>query len=191
MNPGFCCASSRLRFWQITQGSNQTIDHDANRNRFRHSQSGKVTLYLGNGLYEKTTQGATVTHTHYIKAGSQLVALYKSATGGESTRYVHTDHLGSLTELTNETGGVDEYLSYDAWGKRRDSDWSEAAGQLYATNTKRGYTSHEHLEGAGLVYDPDIGRFLSPDPFIPQPTFTGSYMPTRAPSPSRRPLCAV
>lgn len=52
---------------------------------------------------------------------------------------------------------------------------------LYAANTKRGYTGHEHLEGAGLihmngrVYDPDIGRFLSPDPFIPQPTFSQSY----------------
>ena len=46
---------------------------------------------LHRGLYEKATQGGTVTHTHYIKAGGQLVALYKSATSGESTRYVHSD----------------------------------------------------------------------------------------------------
>jgi len=77
------------------------------------------------------------------RAGGQLVALYKSATGGESTRYVHTDHLGSLTELTDGTGSVVENLSYDAWGKRRDADWSEAAGQLYAANTKRGFIGHE------------------------------------------------
>ncbi len=39
----------------------------------------------------------------------------------------------------------------------------------------RGYTGHEHLKGFGLInmnarlYDPAIGRFLSPDPYVQMP----------------------
>ena len=45
----------------------------------------------------------------------------------------------------------------------------------------RGFTGHEHLEMFGLInmnarlYDPVLGRFLSPDPIIQVPEFTQSY----------------
>lgn len=44
-----------------------------------------------------------------------------------------------------------------------------------AHTTKLGYTGHEHLDNVGLihmngrVYDPIIGRFISPDPLVPSP----------------------
>ena len=44
-----------------------------------------------------------------------------------------------------------------------------------------GYTGHEHLPEFGLInmnarlYDPMIGRFLSPDPYVQAPDFTQSY----------------
>ncbi len=47
--------------------------------------------------------------------------------------------------------------------------------------TNRGYTGHEHLAYFGLinaqgrVYDPALGRFLSPDPYIQAPDFTQNY----------------
>ncbi|WP_083915660.1 RHS repeat-associated core domain-containing protein [Thiofilum flexile] len=47
--------------------------------------------------------------------------------------------------------------------------------------TSRGFTGHEHLEGLGLVhmnarlYDPEIGRFISPDTFIQAPTQSQNY----------------
>lgn len=34
-------------------------------------------------------------------------------------RYLHRDHLGSTTLITDETGAVTERLTYNAWGKRR------------------------------------------------------------------------
>jgi RHS repeat-associated protein len=43
---------------------------------------------------------------------------------------------------------------------------------MAAINLTRGFTMHEHLDQVGLihmggqVYDPEIGRFLSPDPFV-------------------------
>jgi len=45
----------------------------------------------------------------------------------------------------------------------------------------RGYTGHEHLQQFGLInmnarlYDPALGRFLSPDPYIQSPDFTQNY----------------
>ena len=41
--------------------------------------------------------------------------------------------------------------------------------------TGRGLTGHEHLDGLGLIhmnarlYDPILGRFLSPDPYVQLP----------------------
>ena len=46
---------------------------------------------------------------------------------------------------------------------------------------RRGYTSHEHLPEFGLInmnarlYDPILGRFLSPDPFIADGTYSQDY----------------
>nr|WP_255454025.1 RHS repeat-associated core domain-containing protein [Thioalkalivibrio sp. XN279] len=45
----------------------------------------------------------------------------------------------------------------------------------------RGFTGHEHLDQVGLihmggrVYDPEIGRFLSPDPFVQFPASTQGF----------------
>ena len=88
---------------------------------------------------------------------------------------------GSIVALVNESGTVGERYSYDAWGRRRNpSNWADynvPAPRLIA----RGYTGHEHLDGFGLInmngrmYDPVIGRVLSPDNFVQDPTNTQSY----------------
>lgn len=64
-----------------------------------------------------------------------------------------------------------EERSYDAWGRpRHPGDWSY--NNLPADILDRGFTGHEHLEMFGLInmngrlYDPMIGRFLSPDPYV-------------------------
>jgi RHS repeat-associated protein len=108
---------------------------------------------------------------------------------GADWRYFHQDPLGSVVAITNATGAVMEQLSYDAFGKRRNADGSDAAvvaaspyGMLPPINSEdRGYTGHEMLDSIGLVhmngrvYDPVLGRFLSADPFIQAPGFTLSY----------------
>jgi RHS repeat-associated protein len=92
------------------------------------------------------------------------------------TYYLLRDHLGSPELITN-TGGVPTVkLSFSAYGERRGSNWSgtPSGGEwnAIAFTTRDGFTEHEHLDNVGLVhmngrvYDPRIGRFLSPDPFI-------------------------
>jgi len=36
--------------------------------------------------------------------------------------YVHTDHLGSLNVITSESGTIEQEMSFDAWGNRRDAN---------------------------------------------------------------------
>jgi len=142
----------------------------------------ETTLYVG-GVYEKVTRGATVEHVHYIPGGGGTVAVWKRIAGGSTeVRYLHRDHQGSVVAATDYQGTVLERYSYDAWGKRRDpGTWVTPAVGTFSFDpafNDRGYTGHEHIDHLGLVnmngrvYDPEIGRFLSADPFVQFPEST-------------------
>lgn len=95
--------------------------------------------------------------------------------------YFHNDHLGSPWLITNASGSEVQRLNFNAWGRRRDaSNWNNYTN-LPEMKFDRGFTGHEHLEMFGLInmnarlYDPVLGRFLSPDPIVQVPDFTQSY----------------
>jgi len=112
-----------------------------------------------------------------VYANGDLVAVRtKICCTGSSTddAYILRDHLGSTDVITYSDGTVRRRESFDAFGKRRGQTWT---GDLTPTDlqlinavTRRGFTSHEHLDSTdlihmnGRVYDPVIGRFISPDP---------------------------
>ena len=89
-----------------------------------------------------------------------------------NNNYLHTDYLGSILSVTDESGAVIYKQSFDAWGRERNADdWTY---NPFTTYTKpewliRGFTGHEHLPEFNLInmngrlYDPVIGRMLSPD----------------------------
>ncbi len=125
--------------------------------------------------------------TRYAKAkralvgGDGLAAVYIISNGVGTMYYVSKDYLGNIMLLTRDNGTVAEEYSYDAWGRRRSpTDWTNynvsAPSLLY-----RGYTGHEHLDEFtlinmnGRVYDPLVGRFLSPDNYVQAPGNTQSY----------------
>lgn len=86
--------------------------------------------------------------------------------------YIHSDYLGSVNFISNSAGAVVQETGFDAWGRQRNaSNWTY--NSLPALKFERGYTFHEQLDAFELVnmngrmYDPVIGRFLSPDPMTP------------------------
>lgn len=93
------------------------------------------------------------------------------------------DYLGSITQVIDSVGNAVERLDYDAWGRLRNPDTHE----YYQTDSVpslllgRGYTGHEHLSDFGLInmnarlYDPVVGRFLSPDPYVQEPDMTQNF----------------
>ena len=78
----------------------------------------------------------------------------------EKTRYYHYDALGSVRGLSNQKGELSAEFDYDAFGNgKNNKKW----------NTYR-FSSKEFEDHAGLYYfgaryyDPEIGRWLTPDP---------------------------
>jgi len=99
----------------------------------------------------------------------------QTGTGTPVIYYICKDHLGSITGIMNSSGVMLEEYNYDPWGRRRNqTNWSYTNVSV-PTYTSRGFTGHEHLDMFNLIdmngriYDPEIVRFLSPDPFIQDP----------------------
>ncbi len=94
------------------------------RQRFRQVNgfTGTTTIYV-EGLFDREATGALVNDVHYIVANGQAVATFSSSNAVTSTRYLHRDHVSSVT---NEAGTLVDTLAYDAWGARRNpSNWQD------------------------------------------------------------------
>ena len=143
-------------------------------------------VYVG-GIYEHHDKAnAPDEDRAYIQAGGQTIAIRIERDNNDNdTEYLHRDHLGSVTAMTDSSGNVGERYSYDAFGKRRFDDWfaNPSDSLLYdlAIEPRRGFTGHEHLDNVGLihmngrVYDPILGRFTSPDTFVQFPETTQGF----------------
>ncbi|MBL4621776.1 MAG: RHS repeat-associated core domain-containing protein [Immundisolibacteraceae bacterium] len=126
------------------------------------------------GLYEVVKENNEIKKRHLINVGSKTIAIYTDNESiSDTTHYLHTDHLGSTDIITNGDGtAVIESMSFDSWGRRRKPvDW-QYSNFTASSITDRGYTSHRQIDSFGLVhmkgrvYDPLLGRFLSPDPIV-------------------------
>ena len=163
-------------------GITYTFQSGTDRQRYkkvRTSGTTQTTHYVGD-VFEKITESGLTTYRHYVKVNGKAVAIVVDQNlGADVTKYLHRDHLGSLTTITDSAGAVLERLSYDSYGKRRSATtWQ--AGSITAAEI-RGYTGHEHLDDVGLihmngrVYDPSLGRMLSPDPVTQSPENAQNY----------------
>jgi RHS repeat-associated protein len=141
----------------------------------------KTKNFIGN-YYEREIDGAgNIRQIHYIMGGDGLLAVYIIERGAGALYYAHKDHLGSLYALTAQNGSIAVYkgqqqrFSFDPWGRRRNpTNWTMTG---VPTNylIDRGFTGHEHLDRLELInmngrlYDPLLGRFLSPDNYVQAP----------------------
>jgi len=110
-----------------------------------------------------------------IYAGKKLVASIEEVAGLSTIKYMHGDHLGSISVITDANGAVLERLRFDVFGAPVDPNTGAAKASFGANNTDRGYTGHEMDASTGLInmnarlYDPVLGRFISADTVIPEP----------------------
>lgn len=86
------------------------------------------------------------------------------------------DNLGSIVSIFNKNAEKVFAATYDAWGKQTALSSSENMGLLL-----RGYCGHDMLNEFDLInmkgrlYDPVVGRFLSPDNYVQLPNNGQSY----------------
>jgi RHS repeat-associated protein len=147
------------------------------------TQSGtaiKTKYYFGNS-YEKVIEGGVTTEYIWIGGSPYTAVAVAKINGTTTTIYrIFRDNLGTITHLKSSSETL-EY-SFDAYGRRRDKDnWSYTIDDTNALFADRGFTGHEHLTQFGLInmngrlYDPLVGRFLSPDNYVQSPDFTQNF----------------
>lgn len=134
--------------------------------------------YYISDRYEYELEPITPTERLYLggDAYSAPMVLQRTGANGTWTLYnIGRDYLGSITDIINNDNTASAYhYRYDPWGKL-----INYRVQPYFLG--RGYTGHEHLPWFGLInanarlYDPLLGRFLSPDPYVQDPDFTQNY----------------
>jgi RHS repeat-associated protein len=137
----------------------------------------KKTKYYILGKTEKEVDNVTgeIRTLNYISGK----AILEQTSSGNNLYYLHKDYQGTTLAVTDASGSVVQRYAYDPWGRRRDpGSWlNYTASEIEQQNFlfARGYTGHEHLDGFGLInmngrmYDPLLGRMLSPDNYVQAP----------------------
>jgi RHS repeat-associated protein len=155
-------------------------------NRLTNTSGGGATANLSydpDGMLYDTNDGTSAGDSHFLYDGNQLVAEYNSS-GAMVRRYVHgpgadeplvsydnaavgsanrsyliANHQGSVSAITNSSGGTTQLNTFDAYG----NPGSGNAGRFQ-------YTGQVWLSAIGLyyykarVYSPMLGRFMQTDP---------------------------
>lgn len=140
----------------------------------------KTRFYIG--AYEKETDATNTREVNYIHCDNKLHAIYVVENGIGTMNYVYTDHLGSIQTITDESANIITEQSFDAWGRQRNPlNWTYTGIPASPNWLWRGYTGHEQMPQFGLInmngrmYDPILGRMLSPDNFIQDAMFSQNY----------------
>ncbi|MET1257621.1 RHS repeat domain-containing protein, partial [Aliikangiella maris] len=170
----FFYGADQMRYKQVkTAGNGETTTH----------------YYIGQ-TFEKVIKrdslGSVISEEQksYIDDVAVLTEKQQGATTFEIT-YFHRDRLGSMTAEIDDSGNMIRSHSFDAFGRPRNENLSDKSPlqQMLGASTNRGFTGHEQLDEAqlthmnGRVYDYNLGRFLSVDPFIQEPGNSQSMNP--------------
>ena len=167
-------------------GATFVYDSAGERVKMNVTQNGASILartYIGSRYIREVQNGVTKEYTFIGGDGYSAPAVIMQQGGVKTRYYLLRDHLGSVTHVVDNSGSVLNEYSFDAWGRQRNvSTWIHyAADTEPALFMGRGYTGHEHLPWFNLVnmngrlYDPVVGRFLSPDPFVQSPEFSQNF----------------
>ena len=133
--------------------------YDGDGNRVLHIGPEGTTVYIGD-YYEK--RGSVV--TKYYDAGGQRVALR----AGGTVAYLHGDHLGSATLTTGASGNWVGEARYTPYGEMR-RDYPRGViptDRLYTGQRQETFGLYDYR---ARYYHPVLGRFLQPDPLVPEP----------------------
>ncbi len=182
-----------------TQEQTASFEYDAAFSRVKKQTDSATTTYVGGLFFQRRPSESaaeakntpTETNHYFIFADGRAVAELQThhfenppdpelSPQGRSILYLHDDHLGSVDVLTNDDGDIAEERSYDAFGLPRSPHWRPGPQKTPKTIRPAGFTGHEDdvelglINMQGRIYDPAVGRFTTPDPFVQAPFFSQS-----------------
>jgi len=133
--------------------------YDYQGNRIKKTVSGAETayLYLSEDIIKETSGGITTNYLHGIGIDDPVMM-----DRAEAKSYYFSDGLGSIREMTDSVGTIQNNYTYGAWG--------EVRAQNVTVPNSYGYTGREFSEEGLYFYrarylDPGLGKFLSEDPY--------------------------
>jgi RHS repeat-associated protein len=142
-----------------------TYDGNGQRVKKENLAAPQTTLYFGD-LYEERGSVEIV----HVFAGNRRVASIRS---DGNHQYYHPNHLGSASVVTGQNGDWRQRIEYHPFGTylvdEKNSDYSNFPDANYT------FTDQEDDDDIGLynygarLYDPVIGRFISPDRLVQAP----------------------
>ncbi|MBL8719115.1 MAG: VCBS repeat-containing protein [Myxococcales bacterium] len=140
--------------------------YDAMGQRVLETQGSTRVRHFGSAYEERSNGVGAVEQVVTIGNGRSVVAQITTGTTS-STRFFHTDHLGSVHIGTSASGAVLERRRYEPFGRQVES--AKPTLSKVATDAI-GFTGHDNdvahglIDMKGRIYDPGTARFLSPDP---------------------------
>jgi RHS repeat-associated protein len=149
------------RLASVSDGTDTwTFIYDGAGNRVKQiNPDGKISLFLGGGIYTVVDASGNPEVTKYYSVAGQRVAMRT----GSTTSYLLTDHLGSVSGVLDASGALASEQRYLPFGGERPSEG--------ITETDFGYTGQRNLAAAGLMdynarwYSQTVGVFTQPDMF--------------------------
>jgi RHS repeat-associated protein len=181
----------------VTEGTNSAaFVYDSEHSRITQTLTAgstvTTTTYLNDpvsGLFEeRVATGGVTAWNDYLTVDGKLVA-ERMCTGptpcstGATVQDFVTDHLGSVAVVVGTSGALVARESFDVWGRERNADGTDDAPCALGSSapTTRGFTGQEDMPAFCLLnlnarlYDPTIGRMMSADSVIPNPTDGQSF----------------
>ncbi len=147
--------------------NNVAFTYDGNGQRVRKANGVNTTLYFGN-VYE-IRNGTGFIHLY---ANGQRIASV-SADGSGNIQYYHANHISSSAAITNQNSIPQQNIDYYPYGSYQPGTPTTPAGGFPGVHYT--FTGQEWDDETGLynygarLYDPLLGRFISPDTIISKP----------------------
>ena len=140
-----------------------TYDGNSQRVKKYNHATLQTALYFG-GSYE-VRNGVEVFH---LFAGSRRIASVRS---DGKTQFYHPNHLGSASVITDQNGDKKEKIEYFPFGTYREAlDYDPTFPDVNYTFTDQEDDDEFGFYNYGArLYDPLLGRFISPDSLVPDP----------------------
>ena len=154
------------RLKEVGTGGQNTYGYDGNGMRVRVvSGGGLPTFYVRSSVLGQVAfeVNQNLVLRAYVNAAGKVVA--QQSRDGQFY-WLHTNHLGSGTKLTDSTGAVKSRAEFDPYGQTL-LEWSSSGDTNL--NTKK-YTGYERDDATGLdyanarMYNNGRGRFMQADP---------------------------
>ena len=143
-----------------------TAVYNSEGRRIKAVRNGVETQYLydGNNVLIERDGGSVVTKTYTrgLDEGGGIGSLIAMKQSSGALQYYQYDPVGSVSKLTNSTGAVAGTYTYDAFGNLTNTPPVGNANR-YEFSTKEFDTRNGLYYFGARYYDPEVGRWLTPD----------------------------